>query len=56
MANEVNLYKIPEQLETARVIDSSVLPAYGESIQPFSERARETLKRYGSNEESEMRT
>ena len=48
MANQVQLYQIPEKLEVARVLDDSILPAYTESIQGFNERARQTLGNFES--------
>jgi hypothetical protein len=43
MAKQVALYKIPETLETARILNDSVLDAYIDSIKPYSPKARETL-------------
>ena len=47
MTRQVKLYKIPEVLETARVLDDSVLDAYNDSIQSFNETARQTLDKFG---------
>src|SRR3989344_3930448 len=47
MVSEVALYKVPEVLERARIIDSSVLPAYNESLKPLNEKARATLGQFG---------
>jgi len=46
MAKEVNLYKIPEILEKAKILDDSVLDAYNDSIQSFNPKARETLGKF----------
>lgn len=47
MVKQVALYKLPEVLETARILDDSVLDAYNDSIQSFDKIARQTLNRFG---------
>ena len=46
MAKQVALYKLPEVLETARILDDSVLGNYNDSIQSFNEIARQTLGKF----------
>ena len=48
MSASVQLYKIPEKFEVARVLDDSVLQAYNDSIQGFNPRAKEVLGRFES--------
>ena len=47
MTSEVKLYKIPEILETARILDDSVLEKYNDSFQDYNEKARQTLGEFG---------
>ena len=48
MARQVSLYKISEVLETARILDSSVLEAYNESIKSYNSKiARVSLGEFG---------
>lgn len=49
MTNQVQLYKIPETLEVARVLDDSVLDAYNDSIRPYNERAKQVLGKFNKS-------
>lgn len=53
MANEVALYKIPEKIETARILDASRLTEYQDSVKSSfsSERAREVLNQFSASGE-----
>ena len=47
MAKEVKLYGMPEVLEKVAILDSSMLPAYNDSIKTYkNERARQTLSEF----------
>jgi len=48
MLNQVKLYQIPEILETAGILEDSILPAYSDSIQNYNERARQSLGKFQS--------
>ena len=47
MTRQVKLYEIPKVLETAGILDDSVLDAYNDSIKGFNEKARTTLGKFG---------
>ena len=47
MTKQVKLYEIPKVLETAAILDDSVLDAYNDSIKGFNEKARITLGKFG---------
>ena len=50
MEEQVALYRIPETLEVARILDDSVLDSYNESIKSYnSEKARKTLAIFNSS-------
>jgi hypothetical protein len=46
MGKQVRLYKIPEKLETASILDDSLLEHYVDSIKKYGEKARETLNKF----------
>ena len=43
MTGQVKLYEIPKVLETARILDDSILDAYNDSLKGFNEKARQIL-------------
>lgn len=46
MTTKVPLYKIPEALEDAEILDASILPKYNESLKLLSPKAQETLGKF----------
>ena len=46
MTTKVQLYKIPEVLEEAEILDDSTLPKYKESLKSMNPRAQATLGKY----------
>src|SRR3989344_4992218 len=50
MTRQVALYEIPKVLETASILDDSVLEPYNDSIKGFNEKARNTLGKFGKTD------
>lgn len=48
MTRKVALYEIPEVLESAEILDDSLLGAYNESFSGWNERAKATLGKMNS--------